>query len=115
MTDKIMMHMINEFNRAAKINNASIWSRIAKLLIKPYNKKHVININKINKLTKENDVIICPCKVLGTGTINHKITIFPFNISINAINKIINAGGKIINHKDIMKKFPTGKHVIIIG
>ena len=72
-------------------------------------------MTRINKITKENDVIFVPGKVLGTGNISHKITLCSFSISITAANKIIKSGGNVMSAHDMIKKYPTGKGVTIFG
>ena len=72
-------------------------------------------MNKINDVTKENDVIVVPGKVLGTGNVFHKVTLSSFSMSNTAAKKIVESGGKIISFSEMIEKFPTGKGVRIIG
>jgi len=107
--------MIKDLKQASKKNEAPIWSRLAELAKKPSTSKRVVNLSRINNTTKDNDVLFVPGKVLGTGNISHKITLSSFSISTSAANKIIQNGGKIITYSDMIKKYPTGKGVIIFG
>ena len=83
--------------------------------MKPSSSRRVVNLTRINKATKENDVLFVPGKVLGTGNISHKITLSSFSMSATAANKIIKTGGSIVTYSDMIKKYPTGKGVIIFG
>ena len=105
--------MIKDLKQASKKNEAPIWSRLADLALKP--SRRVVNLARINTTTKENDILFVPGKVLGTGNISHKITLSSFSISTSAANKIIQNGGKIMTYSDMIKKYPTGKGVIIFG
>ena len=107
--------MVKDLKQASKKNEAPIWSRLAELARKPSSSKRVVNLSRINKTTKDNDVLFVPGKVLGTGNISHKITLSSFSISTTARNKIIQSGGSIMIYSDMIKKFPTGKGVIIFG
>jgi large subunit ribosomal protein L18e len=107
--------MIKDLKQASKKNEAPIWSKLAELAIKPSSSKRVVNLTRINKTTKDNDVLFVPGKVLGTGNISHKIILSSFSISTTAAKKIIQTGGKIITYSDMIKKYPTGKGVIIFG
>ena len=107
--------MIKDLKQASKKNEAPIWSRLAELAIKPSTSKRVVNLTRINKITKDNDVLFVPGKVLGTGNISHKIILSSFSISTTAAKKIIQTGGKIITYSDMIKKYPTGKGVTIFG
>ena len=106
--------MIKDLKQASKKNEAPIWSRLADLALKPSSKR-VVNLTRINTGTKENDVLFVPGKVLGTGNISHKITLSSFSISTSAANKINQNGRKIVTYSDMIKKYPTGKGVIIFG
>ena len=107
--------MIKDLKQASKKNEASILSRLANLAIKTSSSKRVVNLTRINKITKENDILFVPGKVLGTGNLSHKVTLCSFSISTTAAKKIIQTGGKIVTHSDMIKKYPTGKGVIIFG
>jgi len=107
--------MIKDLKQASKKNEAPIWSRLAELAIKPSTSKRVVNLTRINKITKDNDVLFVPGKVLGTGNITHKIILSSFSMSTTAAKKIIQTGGTIRTYSDMIKKYPTGKGVMIFG
>ena len=115
MTNQIVVQMAKELKKASAKNDAPIWAKLAQLALKPSAARRVVNLNKINDVTKENDVIVVPGKVLGTGNVMHKITLSSFSISNAAAKKIIESGGKIISLSEMIEKFPTGKGVNIIG
>jgi len=107
--------MVKDLKQASKKNEAPIWSKLADLALKPSSSKRTINLTRINRITKESDILFVPGKVLGTGNLSHKITLSSFSISTTAANKIIQSGGNIMTYSDMIKKFPTGKGVIIFG
>jgi large subunit ribosomal protein L18e len=59
--------------------------------------------------------VIVPGKILGSGEISHKLTVWCFTISEVATRKILDAGGKILPLDSLIKKYPDGKGVRIIG
>ena len=107
--------MIKDLKQASRKNEAPIWSRLADLAVKPSTSKRVVNLARINKITKENNVLFVPGKVLGTGNLSHKITLCSFSMSTTAAKKIIQTGGTIMTYSDMIKKYPTGKGVMIFG
>jgi len=115
MTNQVVIQMVKVLKQASVKNDAPIWSKLAKLALKTSSSKRVVNLTKINDITKENDVIVVPGKVLGTGNVLHKVTLSSFSISNSAAKKIIESGGKIISFSEMIEKFPTGKGVNIIG
>ena len=115
MVNQVVLHMVKDLKQASKKNEAPIWSKLADLALKPSSSKRTINLTRINRITKESDILFVPGKVLGTGNLSHKITLSSFSISTTAANKIIQSGGNIMTYSDMIKKFPTGKGVIIFG
>ena len=115
MVNQVVLHMVKDLKQASKKNEAPIWSKLADLALKPSSSKRTINLTRINRITKESDVLFVPGKVLGTGNLSHKITLSSFSISTTAANKIIQSGGNIMTYSDMINKFPTGKGVIIFG
>jgi large subunit ribosomal protein L18e len=115
MSNQIVRQMAKDLKKASTKNDAPIWSKLAEMALKPSSVRRTVNINKINNLTKDNDVVVVPGKVLGTGVISHKITLSSFTISNSAATKILESGGKILSFENMIEQFPTGKGVIILG
>ena len=107
--------MAKELKKASVKNDAPIWAKLAEYALKPSIARRDLNLNRIGQLTKENDIVVFPGKVLGTGNISHKITLFSFSISNSAATKIIENGGKLIDHSDLIEQNPTGKGVVLLG
>ena len=115
MTNQVVIRMASDLKKASTKNDAPIWGKLAEYALKPSIARRDININKINQLTKENDTIVFPGKVLATGNISHKITLFSFSISNSAAAKVLESGGKIVSYADLIKQNPTGKGVVLLG
>jgi large subunit ribosomal protein L18e len=107
--------MAKDLKKASIKNDAPIWAKLAKYALKPSIARRDINLKRIGQLTKENDIVVCPVKVLGTGNVSHKITLCSFSISNSAANKIIDNGGKLISFSDLIEQNPTGKGVVLLG
>ncbi len=114
MTNQVVLHMAKELQVASKKNKAPIWSRLAELALKPSRARRVLNLGQLDKFVSDNDVIVVPGKVLGTGNISHKITLCSFSISTSGAKKVAQSGGKIIDFSQLIKNHPTGKGVKII-
>ena len=115
MTNQVVIRMAKDLKKASIKNDAPIWAKLAKYALKPSIARRDINLKRIGHLTKENDIVVCPGKVLGTGNVSHKITLCSFSISNSAANKIIDNGGKLISFSDLIKQNPTGKGVVLLG
>ena len=115
MTSQVVIHMAKDLKKASTKNDAAIWGKLAEYALKPSIARRDLNLNRIDQLTKENDIVVFPGKVLGTGNISHKITLFSFSISNSAAAKILENGGKLITHTDLIEQNPTGKGVVLLG
>ena len=115
MTNQVVIRMAKDLKKASAKNDAPIWAKLAEYALKPSIARRDINLKRIGQLTKENDVVVFPGKVLGTGNIPHKITLCSLSISNSAAEKIINNGGKLIKYSDLIENNPTGKGVVLLG
>jgi large subunit ribosomal protein L18e len=96
-------------------NKAEIWSDLAERLIKPRRKRIAVNLSRLNRYTKRNDIVVVPGKVLASGEITHPIKVTAFTFSAKAREKIADARGKCLSFPDLVKKNPKGSNVKIIG
>lgn len=115
MTNQVVIQMAKELEAASKRNKAPIWSKLAEMSLKPSRARRVLNLGQIDKFVKDNDVVVVPGKVLGTGNISHRITLCSFSISTTGAKKITASGGKIVDFTHLIKSNPTGKGVKIVG
>ncbi len=90
------------------------WKTVAEKLETPKRKRKNVNIEKINKYSKEGDVIVVPGKVTSTGELGHKITISALGFSEKAIEKLKKAGAIIKTFEELMKENPKFSKIKII-
>jgi large subunit ribosomal protein L18e len=88
-----------------------IWKKVSKQLSGARRDRVEANLYRINKKTKENDVIVVPGKVLGVGHIDHKLTIACLDCSKAAQKKIESSGSKLISIEELFEQNPEGKNV----
>ena len=100
---------------ALKKNKVPIWKAVIKELSGSRSNRREVNIGELAHVTKDKEVVIVPGKILGSGEISHKLTVWCFTISEAATTKILDAGGKILPLDSLIKKYPDGKGVRIIG
>ena len=115
MTNQVVVRMASDLRKASAKNDAPIWRKLAEYALKTSQARRDINLNRISQLTKENDTVVFPGKVLGTGNVSHKITLCSFSISNAAAAKVLEDGGKLISYSDLIKQNPTGKGVVLLG
>lgn len=115
MTSQTTVRMARDLKRASRANDAPIWAKLAEYALKPSVARRVINVKRIGELTRDGDTVVFPGKVLGTGSISHKITLFAFSISNAAADKIMASGGRIVSHRTAAEQNPTGTGVVMLG
>jgi len=114
-TNPNLIQLIKELKRFSYENDAPIWKDIAKRLENPSSKWAEVNVGKIERIAKENEMIIVPGKMLGTGIINKPVTVAAFRFSKDAEKKIQDAGGNVLSIIEIIDKNPKGTNIRIMG
>jgi len=101
--------------KQSRENNVKIWKDVAERLAKPRRKRIAVNVSRLNRYTEKKETVVVPGKVIGTGKIDHPITVAAFSFSEKAKEKIKVARGKTISLLQLIKKNPKGSNVKIIG
>ena len=94
---------------------APIWRTLAKKLEKSNKKRCAVNLSRINRYTEDGETVTVPGKVLGGGTLDHKVTVAAFQFSDEAKKKIEATGGECLTFSDLIEKNHKGKNLKIIG
>jgi len=113
-TNPELTELIRFLKRQSRENKNKIWRKIAEILTKPRRKRIAVNISRLNRYTKRNDMVVVPGKVLGAGEINHPITVAAFAFSKEGENKIKAAKGKCLSFFELVKKNPKGSNIKVI-
>lgn len=111
----VIDNTIWSLRNAFKRNKAPIWRALQEELTSPRANRREINVRRLAEITKADEVVVIPGKVLGAGSLGHKLTVCAFSISETAATKIIESGGKVVTFDDLIYKHPEGKGVRIIG
>jgi large subunit ribosomal protein L18e len=100
---------------AYKKSKAPFWKSLELELSGPRKNRREINLGHLSNYTKDGDVVVVAGKILGSGEIDHKLSVCAFSFSAAAAKKILNAGGKILFFADLVEQHPNGKGVKIVG
>lgn len=114
-SDPNRMALARELKKEGKSKDARIWTRIGDDLLRSRKNRSEVNLWKICKHTKKDDVVVVPGKVLGNGMLDHRVTVAAWYFSENAKRKISKTGGEAISITELIKKNPTGSGVMILG
>ncbi len=113
-TNPELKKLIAELNSLGTKQKVKLWKVIAKELSKATRNRREVNIRKINRVTKKDETIIVPGKVLSNGELDHKVTIAAWRFT-EATKQKINKIGKAVSIQELMESNPKAKKVRIIG
>lgn len=97
----------------ARKNNK--WQEIAGILSSPRKNRVIVNLSEINKISKDNEVIVVPGKVLSMGDLNKKVKISALDFSEKAKQKILKSGSKVSSILEEIKQNPEAKGIKILN
>ena len=101
-------------SKAAEFN-APIWRTLAKNLEKSKHRRCVVNLSRINRYSADGDTVTVPGKVLGSGTLDHTVSVAAFQFSEEAKKKIEATGGECLTFSALIEKNGKGTNLRIIG
>jgi len=110
-----LQNLIDAMLKESVTKKVPIWKAVADDLSRATRQRRVVNISKLNRFTKEDEIIVVPGKVLGSGLINHKLTVAAFSFSDGAKQRIHEAKGHCISIAELMRKYPDGKKLRVLG
>jgi large subunit ribosomal protein L18e len=93
---------------------AAIWRDLARKLERSTRRYAEVNLSQINRHSSADDLVLVPGKVLGSGTLDHKVQIAALNFSQTAKEKIGTVGGECLGINELLEKNPKGSGVRII-
>jgi large subunit ribosomal protein L18e len=111
----VIDNTIWSLRNAFKNSKAPIWRALEEELAGPRANRREINLSRLAQVTKPDEVVVVPGKILGTGNIGHRLTICSLSISEVAARKIKESGGRIVTFHELINSYPEGKGVRIIG
>lgn len=113
-TNPKITQLITSLKEKSYKEEATIWKDIARKLEKSTRRQAEVNISKINRYTKPDDLVLVPGKVLSSGLLDHKVQIAALDFSSRAAEKIVTAGGECLDIAQLVEKNPKGTGVKII-
>ena len=113
-TNPELIQLIRLLKEDSRERHAGIWLDIAEYLSKTRSQRISVNLSTLNRNTKRSDVIVVPGKLLGSGSMNHAVTVASFGASQKAKDKLVAAKSKYLSIPELLEKNPKGANVRII-
>lgn len=103
-TNPRVLGLIKSLYGKSADSKAGLWRAIAKKLESPRQNWAGINLSRLSRVTKKGETIVVPGKVLGTGDIDHSLTVFAVSASKTAQERIRKAGGSFSIIEELVQK-----------
>jgi large subunit ribosomal protein L18e len=113
-TNPELIQLIQVLKKESREKQVPVWLDLADYLSKTRSQRVTVNLSTINRNTKAADTVVVPGKILGSGNLDHSVTIASFGISEQAKEKLDLAKAKYISLSELLKKNPQGANVKII-
>ena len=110
-----LLTAVRSLRKKARESNAPIWRDVADSLQVSKRRRTAVNLSRLNRHTKAKETVVVPGKVLGSGTLEHPLSVAAFSFSTRARVKINKAKGKCLSIPDLLEANPQGSNVKIIG
>ena len=114
-TNPNLVSLIQRLKDASRTNEAPVWRDIAIRLEGPASNWAEVNVSKLNRYAEENDVVVIPGKLLGSGDLAKQLTVAAYRFSGQAKDKVKNAGGQNMSIEELIAKNPKGSKIRIMG
>jgi large subunit ribosomal protein L18e len=99
--------------KAAAREGAPVWGDIAERLAKPRRTHAEVNLGRIERYAREDETVLVPGKVLGSGALRTDVTVAAVDFSSSARAKIGQVG-EAIDLEQALERNPEGSNVRVI-
>jgi large subunit ribosomal protein L18e len=112
-TNPRLSSLIADLKSAARNSGGDVWSDVAERLAKPRRTHAEVNLGRIERYAREDETVVVPGKVLGSGTLRKEITVAAVDFSGTAEAKIQQVGDTM-KLEQALEDNPDGTDVRVI-
>ena len=112
-TNPRLQSLIAELKTAAGDADAAVWQTVADRLEKPRRTHAEVNLGRIERYARDDETVVVPGKVLGSGVLETNVTVAAVDFSSTAETKIGQVGDAV-SLEDAIEENPTGTNVRVI-
>jgi|SRR6056297_1972422 len=106
--------LVAELKAAARDSGGDVWRDVAERLEKPRRTHAEVNLGRIERYAREDETVVVPGKVLGSGVLQKGLTVAAVDFSGSAETKIRAANGDPIRLEQALDQNPAGTNVRVI-
>ena len=112
-TNPRLNSLIADLKSAARSTDAGIWADVAERLEAPRRTHAEVNLGRIERYAQEDETVIVPGKVLGSGALTKEVTVAAVDLSGTAQTKIEQVG-ETMKLEQAIEQNPEGSNVRVI-
>ncbi|WP_276300807.1 50S ribosomal protein L18e [Halorussus lipolyticus] len=113
-TNPRLTSLIADLKSVSRDSDADVWSTVADRLEKPRSTHAEVNLGRIERYAEEDETVIVPGKVLGSGVLQKEVTVAAVDFSSTAETKIEQADGEVLELEQAIEQNPEGSNVRVI-
>ena len=106
--------LVAELKRTARESGGDVWQDVADRLEKPRRTHAEVNLGRIERYARDDETVVVPGKVLGSGVLGTAVTIAAVDFSRSAERKIRQADGEPIDLEQALERNPEGANVRVV-
>jgi large subunit ribosomal protein L18e len=112
-TNPRLADLIATLKRASRNGGGDVWNDLADRLQSPRRTHAEVNLGRIERYAQEDETVLVPGKVLGSGALRKEVTVAAVNFSGTARTKV-EAVGEAISLEEALDENPDGSGVRVI-
>ncbi len=112
-TNPRLSSLIADLKSAARSSGGDVWGAVAERLEKPRSTHAEVNLGRIERYAREDETVVVPGKVLGSGVLQKDVTVAAVDFSGTAEKKIEQAG-EAVQIEQAVADNPEGSRVRVI-
>ncbi len=109
-----LTNLIDDLQALADDEDAEVWRDVATRLESPRREHAEVNVSEIERYASEDEAVVVPGKVLGSGVLSKTVTVAAFDFSGSAEDKIERADGEAVPLDDYVADNPDGSEVRVV-
>ena len=112
-TNPRLSSLIADLKSAARSAGGDVWGDVAERLEKPRRTHAEVNLGRIDRYAREDETVVVPGKVLGSGVLRTDVTVAAVDVSGTARTKIEQVG-EFIELEQALERNPEGSDVRVV-
>ncbi len=113
--NELRLRLGYQLDKHSRQSKQRIWKDASEAVLASRKNRPTVNLSIISRNSKEGTKVLVPGKVLGLGSIDHKVIVAAYSFSKDARNKITSSGGTCLDINDFMKDSESVKDVVLLG